>query len=180
MVRMSDNEVKNCYSCDKYIASVGEKGYCKLYHHETPLPEKPCPRFEPKQVIDKTGDFSVQENSGKDESIKNILIVGAFFASTVLTIIGMMFSFNLSMSVLTVEKIPILFKLVTIVLSVAFILLFSYVLFILGKRFLWARIAEIILTIIVVVVNLVFSTEIFETFSNYILRYIELLASHLV
>lgn len=170
-----DKKDKSCFTCDQYIASVGEKGYCRLYSHETSLPEKACPRYEEKKKKPEPEAQFINKKYKKHGSYKNVITYGAFVSSTVLVVIGLIFSFNLGISVLSLDTIPTFIKGVTIVVLLILFFLSIFILFVLAKKYMWARFLEIAVAFTVVILILIYSNTVFESFINYIVRYIEFL-----
>ena len=168
-----NKEEKTCFNCDQYIASVGEKGYCRLYSHETTLPEKACPRHvEKKKKLETEADF-IEKSLKKHVSYRNVITFGAFASSTFLVVIGLIFGFNLSISVLAIDTIPNFVKVLTIAASLLILLVTGLILYYLGKKYMTARVLEIIAAFTAVILFLIYSDTVFESFINYIVRYIE-------
>ena len=175
-----NKEEKTCFNCDQYIASVGEKGYCRLYSHETALPEKACPRHkEKKNKPELKADF-IEKTQKKHVNYRNVITFGAFASSTFLIVIGLIFGFNLSISVLALDTIPNFVKVLTIAVSLLILLVTGLILYYFGKKYMTARILEIIVAFIAVILFLIYSDTVFESFINYIVRYIEFIFRSIV
>lgn len=151
-----DNEPKKrcCIVCKHHVDFVGEKGYCKIYRHETLLPEDACPLFEPceekKDInFEKTTyqlpQSSVQKNSG----FKNFLIIISHFSCIVLTVVELFFGVNLGMMIASSETIPPILKVAVIFLSIVFMLLPVILFFKLIKKSVAAQVTSILFTVVV-------------------------------
>ena len=173
---MDEGVCKSCFECNSYIGSVGEKGFCKLYDHETTSPEIACPRFEEKEK--KTIPVEQPEVKKQSETklkIVNILLVGFFLASTIITVLGLIFAMYLGISVVVNDSIPGMLKMMTTFVLLVLVLIGTYVLFTLGKKFLWARFLEIIFAIVAVVVILMKYETIWSSLTVYIARFISII-----
>lgn len=173
---MSESAAVDCFACRHYISSVGEKGYCRLYNHETSLPEKSCPRFEDKPAR-KTEEAPAVKKSPDKKSRKNtyVLMFGALASCILLGVIGLMFGVNLIMSVYAVDTIPSELKFLTTVVTAVVFLACCLLLFVLGKKYKWVMVLEIILTLVLLTVILLFSKSVFDSFLGYIVRYITMI-----
>ena len=175
---MSEVERHSCFDCEYYTTSIGEKGYCKLFRHETTLPDTACTRYEKKEAPKyDTGDYSFIPEHTESESMKviNILMVSAFFACTVLTIIGFILGFYFNISVVSTEEIPVVLKILSVLLTVAAVLFGAYVLFSLGKKYVGARIAELFLAVFIVMFVLLNYEDIWSDFSTFTLQAVKFL-----
>ena len=168
-------EKQGCYGCDHYIASVGEKGYCKLYRHETSLPEMCCPRYEerkkeepkPKEIKRVEKKTPVLQKNG------NFLALAAFFACTVLTVIGLMFGLYFSVTVFSLTYISTSVKVISFFATLAVILFGAFLMFNIGKKYLVARLLELFTTVLVVVSVLINYETIWFRFHNLVIQIID-------
>ena len=162
-----------CLTCRYYISSVGEKGFCRLYDHETTMPEKSCPRFEEKPVREAAETPEIKKMPDKkNRKFTYVLMIGAIASSIFLCVIGLMFGVNLIMSVFTVDTISETSKFFTAVMTAVLFLIACFLLFALGRKYRWAMILEIILTLAALTVLLFFSKSVFDSFLSYTVRYI--------
>ena len=165
-------EKQGCYGCDHYIASVGEKGYCKLYRHETSLPEMCCPRFEEKkkdepQIHEK---IKIEKKTPVLRQNENFLALAAFFACTVLSVIGLMFGLYFVITLIGLPFVLTAVKVLTVLGTFALSLLGIFFLFNLGKKFLVARLFELFITVFVVAYVLINYETIWFNFHNFIMQ----------
>lgn len=173
---MDESVCKSCFECKSYIGSVGEKGFCKLYDHETTSPEIACPRFLKKEKITIPDvQPEVKKQSETRLRIVNVLMVGAFLASTVLTILGFIFALYFGISVAVNDYIPGVLKLMTVFVLFVLVLFGTYILFTLGKKYLWVRFLEIIIAIAAVAVILMKYETIWSSLTVSIAKFIEII-----
>lgn len=175
---MSETEKKACFDCDYFTKAVGEKGYCKLFHHETALPEKACPRFEEKkEVVHEPSEHAPETIDASSRRFINLLLIGSFFGSTVLAILAFLIVLIYTVTVLPIADIPMSFKLFTVSAGVLAVLLFTYILFTLSKKYVAARVFEIIFALIVSLVLLLYLDKIIFYSHDLIILFIERISS---
>ena len=169
------NEDKtSCFDCEHYIASVGEKGYCKLYRHETTLPEISCPRFEKKK--EKKIEIKPHHVSEKRNVMRqnvNFLAMAAFFASTVLTVISLLFGLYFIITIFSIPHLHIIIKAVVLIATLIVVLLLAAFLFNIGKKYLVARMLELFFTVFIVVFVLINYDTIWFSFHNLVIKILD-------
>lgn len=170
---MAGEENKSCFDCEHYIATVGEKGYCKLYRHETTVPEICCPRFEEKKkIVRETTELKIEEKTSDSRQKINFLAMASFFACTVLTVIILMFEMYFIVTIFEIDIIPTPIKIGILVLSLALIALFILFLFNIGKKYLVARLLELFFTVFIMVTVLINYETIWFSFHNFIVDFV--------
>lgn len=178
---MEESVCKNCFGCRYYIGSVGEKGYCRLFDHETPVPEIACPRFEEKPEKEAPAENPVVERHSEARlKIRNALLVGSFLASTIITILGLIFAMYFSISVMVNDSIPGTLKLLSVFVLLFLVLFGTYILFTFGKKYLWVRFFGIIFAIFAVAVILLHYETIWSSLTVYIAKFIEIIYADFV
>lgn len=160
-------KANDCFDCKFYNASVGEKGYCTLYRHETVLPEIACIKYEKKQDEPQNDSFAVRHMTARWRRFINALMYGAFASCTVLTVISLMMCAYLDIEVFTIQQISPIFKILIVVLTAIFVLFMTHLLFILAKKYITARILELLLAIAVVIYILINYDTIWFDFTNF-------------
>ncbi len=152
---MSEAKASACFDCEFFTKAVGEKGYCKFYHHETALPEKACPRFEgKKEKIVEPSEHAPETINASERRFINLLLIGSFFAGTILAILAFIIVLVYTVTLMPLTDIPLSFKLLTIIAGIFAVLIFTYILFTLSKKYVTARILEIIIALIVLFILL--------------------------
>lgn len=171
---MSEVRENACFDCDYFTKAVGEKGYCKLFHHETALPEKACPRYEEKKdVIPEPSEHAPEAIDPPSRRFINLLLIGSFFSSTVLAVLAFIIVLIYTVTVMPLADIPMSFKLLTVAAGIFAVLLFTYILFTLSKKYAVARILEIVLTLIISIVFLLYFNQIIFNVHSVIISVIE-------
>lgn len=172
-VSVSDEEKRSCFGCEHYIASVGEKGYCRLYRHETTVPEICCPRFEEKkQVVRETTEIKTETKTTENRQSINFLAMASFFACTVLTVIVLMFGLYFVVTIFGINTLPSVAKVSILVLTLALIALLILFLFNMGKKYLVARLLELFFTVFIMVFVLINYETIWFSFHGFVVNFV--------
>lgn len=169
-------EAKDCFDCKFYNASVGEKGYCTLYRHETVMPEIACIKYEKQEDEPKSKSrfVATYEGNGRRKII-NALMFSAFAACTVLTVIGLMLGAYLNIAVFSIPQFPTVYKVISVLLTAVIALFVTHMLFILAKKYITARIIELVLAVAVVIIILVNYDTIWFNFTNLTVHFVNLI-----
>lgn len=173
---MADKIEKSCFECEYYTRAIGEKGYCKFYHHESALPEKACPKFEEKKIKEKKADVP-ETVDPLSRRILNIVTVGAFLASTVFTILAFVSVLVFIMTIFPIDEIPAMFKVFVSVAGILAVLLFTYILFTLGKKYAVARVVEMIFAVILAFIFLTYLDKASFLAHTVILKVVDILVN---
>lgn len=177
---MEENHADSCFTCRHYTDSLGEKGYCMLYRHETTLPSISCVKHEIKTVDPKKiKEYKTAEKPDSSRRYINFLAFASFFSSTVLTVIAMLFALYFCITVFSVNGFETVYKVVILLGSLTVALFFTYMLYTLGKKFLAARLIELFFTVFIVVYVLMNYNTIWFSFHNLILEFIDLIFSRI-
>ena len=173
---MSNTEKKNCYDCEYYMSSVGENGYCKLYRHETTMPEIACPRHEEKsKAKPEVHEIKISGNKTTFKRNESFLALASFFACTVLTVIFLMFALYFTVTVYSMPYFSIPSKALILIVTLAAIFLITFLLFTAGKKYMLMRLIELFLTVFVVVFVLIKYETIWFQFHGLVVKIIDLL-----
>lgn len=163
----------SCFDCRFFTKAIGEKGYCTLYHHETVLPEKICPRFEQNESNDVMNTSKPQKVDDASRRFDKYLVIGAFFASFILSAFAFIILIVFGKSIIVVGEIPASIKVLSIFAGSCLLLLFIYFLFRFGKKHTWARIVEMVLALIACIVALIYFNSIIFSANDAIANLIE-------
>ena len=152
---VSGKERKGCYDCEYYISSIGDRGYCKLYRHETTMPDIACPRYEKKEIVQP--ELQELKTSKKTFLKKNesFLALASFFACTVLTVILLMFGLYFAVTIYGISVLSLTVKILIVLATIAIISGITFLLFNIGKKYMLMRLFELFLTVFVVVFVLI-------------------------
>lgn len=170
---MNEQDKCSCFDCRFFTKAIGEKGYCTLYHHETALPEKACPRFESEEKAETSSSVKPESFDVNSRKISNYLVGGAFFASVILSALAMIIVVVFGVNIINVEVLPLFLKIIFIIIGLCLVLLFSYLLFRLGKKYAWARVLEMVLALVACVVALTYFNSIIFSANNFATNIIE-------
>lgn len=169
----NSTDEQSCFDCRFFTQAIGEKGYCTLYHHETVLPEKICPRFEQIENNETVNTSEPQKVDDASRKFDTYLVVGAFFASFILSAFAFIILLVFGKSIIVVGEIPDYIKVILISAASFLLLLFFYFLLRFGKKYTWARIVEMVLALIACIVALIYFNSIIFSANDVIANIIE-------
>ena len=176
---------ESCEKCRNYTADIGDKGYCKLYRHETSTPEKVCPRYEPRESkewknvlnIDKVREFVNTEVSKElyRQTKGRMLYSVSVLCSAIISIFLLIFSVTLGTVVATFADISLLHRVIFIVLVGAFVISVIVILGMLISKFRFIRLIVPLVTLFVIIFMFLFSDEVWFDFHVWIMKLTETL-----
>lgn len=174
------NKDKSCLNCRYYTDDIGEKGYCKLYRHNTSTPDVACPKFEKKENKEKRSSFNVERMKGYvlDEanlnryksSANKMLFMLSVACMSVLSVLLIFFSVVLCATLATFAQVRTLYKVIFIVVTVSFVISFIVILGMLLSKFKVMRLIVPLVSFVILIWMLVFSNEIWFDFNSLIMQ----------
>ena len=161
---------ESCLNCIYYTDDIGKKGYCKLYRHNTPMPDFACPKFEKKEPRERRNTLTVEmvkdivmSEVSKNRykfSMNRMLMMASVVCITVLSVLLLIFSTTLCVTLATFNQVSVLHRTIFIILVAAFVISSIVIVCMLLSRFKVMRIIIPIISMAVVIILLVFSNEI--------------------
>lgn len=170
---MNVQEENNCFNCRFFTKAIGEKGYCILYHHETSLPEKPCPRHEKEQIDESKNIQRPEDVDYKSRRIKKNLFIGSALASLVLSGFAVFVLIVFGVNVITHEELSVLMKSFTLLVAISFVFVTIFSLFYFGRKSERLRTIEILLAFFVCVISLISFNSIISTTNGFVEALVE-------
>lgn len=175
---MSKNE--SCLNCKYYTDDIGDKGYCKLYRHNTSSPDVACPKFEKNETKERKTAFNVERVKGYvlDEanmmryksSANKMLFVLSVACTAILSVLLLFFCAVLCATLATFAEVRMLHKAIFIVVTGAFVISFIVILCMLLSKFKIMRLIVSIAAFAVIIWMIVFSNEIWFDFNALIME----------
>ena len=118
-----------CLDCKHYTEDIGDKGYCKLYRHNTASPEIACPKFESKERknnfnVERVRGFVLDEasmNRYKSSATKMFMPLSVMCVA-VLSILLLIFSSILCATLATYAEVRTLHKAIFIIVVGSFVI----------------------------------------------------------
>lgn len=174
-------EQKNsCLDCIHYTDSIGDKGYCKLYRHNTSSPDVACPKFEKNENKERKNTLTVEmvkeivisevSKNRHKFSMDRILMMTSVICTTVLSVLLLIFSTTLCVSLATFNQVSVLHRVIFIVLVAAFVISFIVIVCMLLSRFKVMRIIVPAVSFVTVIFLLAFSNEVWFDFHSLIIN----------
>lgn len=161
---------KSCLNCKHYTDDIGTKGYCKLYRHNTSAPEYACPKFDAKEAkerrmvinMGRMKELVINEDSmiKYKDSANRMLMFLSVSCTTVLSILLLIFSAILCATLATFEEVRLLHRVIFIVVVGAFVISCIVIVGMLISKFRVMRFIIPLLSLILMIVLLIFSNEI--------------------
>lgn len=126
---LSENKAV-CNNCSYYSDGLGEKGYCKLYHHKIREPEYICSRYEIKKnkkhelhcFSELRSDEDRAERFAQDS--RRLSYLTGIVETIILSIVSIIIAFLFGRSV-ALLSIPIYVKIVAIAITTVVFVLFT-------------------------------------------------------
>lgn len=173
------NKNDSCLNCRYYTDDIGEKGYCKLYRHNTATPDVPCPKFEKNESkerkntpIAEKAKVSVLSELSKNKyksSVNKGLLISSVVCTAVLSILLLIFSATICVTFATAAQVSLLHRVIFIVLVTAFVISLIVVVCMLLSRFKVMRIIIPVISMVIVIVMLIFSDKVWFDFYSLII-----------
>ena len=170
----------SCTDCKHYTDSIGAKGYCKLYRHNTSSPDIACPKFEKIENKERKSTLTVERvreivisevsKSRSKFSMNRIWMMTSVVCTTVLSVLLLIFSTTLCATLATFNQVSLLHRVIFIVLVAAFVISLIVIVCMLLARFRVMRIVVSVLALITVIILLVFSDEVWFDFYSVIIN----------
>lgn len=171
---------ESCLNCRHYTDDIGDKGYCKLYRHNTSLPDFACPKFEKKEARERRNTLTVEmvkdivlsevsKNKNKF-SMNRMLMMASVVCITVLSVLLLIFSTTLCATLATFNQVSVLHRTIFIILVAAFVISSIVIVCMILSRFKAMRIIILIISLAVVIILLAFSNEIWFDFHSLIIN----------
>lgn len=168
----------SCLNCRHYTDNIGDKGYCKLYRHNTSLPDVVCSKFEKNDIPERRNTFTVERvreivisevtKNRYKFSMNRLMTMTSVVCTTVLSVLLLIFSTTLCATLATFNQVSVLHRVIFIVLVAAFVISFIVIVCMLLSRFRVMRIIVPIVSLIIVIILLVFPVEIWFDFHSLI------------
>lgn len=169
----------SCLNCKHYTEDIGDKGYCKLYRHNTASPEVACPKFEKKETKERKNSFNFERvrefvfdeasMTKYKSSATKMLLPFSVVCITVLSIVLLIFSTILCATLATYTEVKTLHKVIFIVVVGAFVISFIVVICMLLSKFRVTRFIVPGLSLLLVLFLLIYSNEIWFDFHSFIM-----------
>lgn len=169
----------SCLDCKHYTDDIGDKGYCKLYRHNTASPEFACPKFDKKETKERKNNFNVERVKGLvlDEasmtkyktSANRMLLPLSVICITVLSVLLLIFSSILCVTLATYAEVRTLYKAIFIVVVGSFVISFIVVVCMLLSKFRAMRFIVPICSLLLIIFLLVYSNEVWFDFHSLIM-----------
>ncbi len=169
----------SCLNCKHYTDDIGDKGYCKLYRHNTSSPDVTCPKFEKKETKERRNNFNVERvkelvfdeasMSKYKSSANKMLLPLSVVCITVLSIVLLIFSTILCATLATYAEVKTLHKVIFIVVVGAFVISFIVIICMLLSKFRVTRFIVPGLSLLLVLFLLIYSNEIWFDFHSLIM-----------
>ena len=165
-----------CLDCKHYTEDIGDKGYCKLYRHNTASPEIACPKFESKERknnfnVERVRGFVLDEasmNRYKNSATKMFMPLSVMCV-TVLSILLLIFSSILCATLATYAEVRTLYKAIFIIVVGSFVISLIVVVCMLLSKFRVMRFIIPALSFFIILFLLVFSNEVWFDFHSLIM-----------
>lgn len=179
------NKNESCLNCRYYTDDIGDKGYCKLYRHNTSSPDVACPKFEKKELKERRSTFNVDrvrefvltdKNMLKYKSSANKMIAFlSIFCTAVISVLLLLFSTILCATLAIFAEVRTLHKVIFIGVAGAFVISFIVILCMLLSKFRVMRYIIPVVSFVVMILMLVFSNEIWFDFNSLIMEISEVI-----
>ncbi len=153
---MAEEKKNSCVNCKYFSDGLGEKGYCKLYHHNIMIQERICSRFEKKEE----NQTVLQSKGSKDHYTKAVPDKAQFkykYNKRLSYFIGIVCSFIFIVALLLVDivfavelhphKIPLPVKIGTLSVVLAVFLFFAWHTLMLLRKYRWIFIPYLIISL---------------------------------
>ncbi|MBP3442251.1 MAG: hypothetical protein J6L62_05535 [Clostridia bacterium] len=173
------NKNESCLNCRYYTDDIGDKGYCKLYRHNTASPDVACPKFEKKETKERKDTQEAEKVKGSvlselsknkyKASVNKGLLISSVVCTAVLSILLLIFSATICVTFATAGQVSLLHRVIFIVLVAAFVISLIVVVCMLLSRFKVMRIIITAVSIVIVVVMLIFSDRIWFDFYSLVI-----------
>ncbi len=174
------NKNGSCLECRHYTDDIGDKGYCKLYRHNTSAPDVACPKFEKKESKEKRSSFNVEKvksyvmdeanRSRYKNSANKMLFALSVACMSVLSILLIFFSVVLCATLATFAEVRVLHKVIFIVVTGSFVISFIVILGMLLSKFRVMRLIIPMVSLVILICMLVFSDEVWFDFNSLIMQ----------
>lgn len=169
----------SCLDCKHYTEDIGDKGYCKLYRHNTASPEIACPKFERKETKERRNTFNVERvkelvfdeasmNRYKNSATKMFMPLSVMCV-TVLSILLLIFSSILCATLATYAEVRTLHKAIFIIVVGSFVISLIVVVCMLLSKFRVMRFIVPALSFFIILFLLIFSNEVWFDFHSLIM-----------
>lgn len=166
----------SCLDCKHYTEDIGDKGYCKLYRHNTASPEIACPKFESKERknnfnVERVRGFVLDEasmNRYKNSATKMFMPLSVMCV-TVLSILLLIFSSILCATLATYAEVRTLYKAIFIIVVGSFVISLIVVVCMLLSKFRVMRFIIPALSFFIILFLLIFSNEVWFDFHSLIM-----------
>lgn len=169
----------SCLNCKHYTEDIGDKGYCKLYRHNTASPEVACPKFEKKETKERKNSFNVERvrefvfdeasMTKYKSSATKMLLPLSISCITVLSILLLIFSSILCATLATYADVRTLYKIIFIVVVGSFVISFIVVVCMLLSKFRVMRFIIPAISLLIILLLLIFSNEVWFDFHSLIM-----------
>lgn len=176
---MAEDNKKTCSDCEYFSEGLGEKGYCKLYHHNISIPERVCSRFEKKQektqlpkrkacyteITQKKSQFKYKYNRRLSYLIG---IISAFVLVIALLLVDIVFAVELFP-----HEIPLPAKIGTLAVVLAMFILFTWQTMVLLRKHRWVFVPYLILALALILLVLIDFGNVWLTLNNWLNKIID-------
>lgn len=174
---------ESCEKCRNYTADIGDKGYCKLYRHETNYPEKVCPRYELRDSkewknvlhIDKVKEL-VNADTSKElykQTRSRMLYSISVLCTAIISIFLLIFSVTLGVVLATFTEISLLHRIIFILLVGSFVISVIVILGMLISKFRFMRLIVPVVTLFAIIFMFLFSDAVWFDFHVWIMKLTE-------
>lgn len=165
-----------CLDCKHYTEDIGDKGYCKLYRHNTASPEIACPKFESKERknnfnVERVRGFVLDEasmNRYKNSATKMFMPLSVMCVA-VLSILLLIFSSILCATLATYAEVRALYKAIFIIVVGSFVISLIVVVCMLLSKFRVMRFIIPALSFFIILFLLIFSNKVWFDFHSLIM-----------
>lgn len=154
-----------CNNCSHYSDGLGEKGYCKLYHHNISVPERVCSRYEMKKR--KIYDFRRATEEKKDaekvekyaQDTRRLSYMTGIVELIVLSIVSIIISFLFGRSVVLLPISSYAKILAILFMTFVFILFIRFLVMMLRK---YRKAAFIVYTVLTLALLILFGVNFYN------------------
>lgn len=170
---MSALENESCENCIFFSSGLGEKGYCKLYHHNISSPERICSRYEKKEeknlIHQKESDTeAAQVKSGFKYKYTRRLgyfigIVCAFIMVVAVLLVDIVFAVELHP-----HSIPLQVKIGTLAVVLSMLLFFSWHTMMLLRKYRWMVVPYFIISVLLILLVTLDFGNVWLTLNNWL------------